>query len=334
MNRIFLCRNTVKDEKVLLRLYGGKLLEQNNILRGGGYETEVLLFHVMDKKNIGPHLYGVFPGGRLEEFIENSNILSNEDIQNPDVVVAFARKLAQLHATQVPISKTPKDYFGLIEPIFANKWNNYIDFVKEKELPPVPEMQQALQSVYEYDFGALISWLKGLVPKIKTRIVLSHNDMNRHNCLVRHGVTDANLRVVLIDYEFTCYGYRGCDIGMHFKNRTIDVKDLMIGKMESMPYPEEADRRFFVQAYLEEARKISPDDWDESIDNEFVVLLDAEFFATIYQLFFASFIVKDFEKWKSMEMPVHPGLMFASIVRDLEDRKNKIEDLMQRGRLD
>ena len=165
MNRIFLCRNKVKDEKVLLRLYGGKLLEQNNILRGGGAETEVLVFHVMDQKKIGPQLLGVFPGGRLEQYIENSATLSNQDIADPVVVTAFARKLAQLHATRIPISKTPKDYLAFIDSCFTDMWDKYVDVLKAAELPPVPEMQQAAEAVYNYDFLAFITWLKRNFPK-------------------------------------------------------------------------------------------------------------------------------------------------------------------------
>lgn len=332
MNRIFSCRNKVTDEKVLLRLYGGKLLEQDNFLRGGCVETEVLIFHVMAERGIGPQLLGVFPGGRLEQFIENSDTLSAEDCQDSDLMSAFARKLAQFHATPVPVSKTPKDIFAIVEPIFISKWDKYVAFVKTKELPAMPEMQQAAETVYGYDFLSMTAWLKQYLSAIKTRVVLSHNDMNKHNFLVRKDVSDPDQKIVFLDFEFACSGHRGCDIGNHFQNRTIDIKEFMKGNMVPLPYPDEKDRRCFVQAYLEEAKKHS-DEWDESVDNESNLLLEAEYFGALYQIFFAAFIVNDHEKWKDMQMPIHPALMFAGVIRDLEDRRNRIVDLMQRGSL-
>ena len=158
--------------------------------------------------------------------------------------------------------------------------------------------------------------------------------MNRLNCLVKQDTTDPDQKVVLIDYEFTCYGFRGCDIGMHFKNRTIDIQEFMKGNMDGCPYPSEQERRFFATAYLEEAKRIAEDEWDDSLDNEFTLLLEAEYFGALYQLFFAAFIVKDHEKWKNMSMPIHPAVMFAGIVRDLEERRRMVMDLIQRGQLD
>lgn len=42
-----MCENKASGKKVLLRLYGGKLLDKDNMLRGGGIEQEVLMFHTM-----------------------------------------------------------------------------------------------------------------------------------------------------------------------------------------------------------------------------------------------------------------------------------------------
>ena len=32
--------------------------------------TESVVFSILGQKGVGPHLFGVFPGGRLEEYIE------------------------------------------------------------------------------------------------------------------------------------------------------------------------------------------------------------------------------------------------------------------------
>ena len=115
VNRIFLCQNKKSNEKVLVRLYGGKIIENsNNILRNVGLEGEVFTFHLMDVYGIGPRLLGVFDGGRIEGYIEGCNTLSNKDIANEIIMGALAKKLAKIHSLKIAFNKNPKDFIAII----------------------------------------------------------------------------------------------------------------------------------------------------------------------------------------------------------------------------
>lgn len=58
-------KEEAKPQQVLIRLYGqthGEGALENLI-------TESVIFTLLSERKLGPKLYGVFPGGRIEEFI-------------------------------------------------------------------------------------------------------------------------------------------------------------------------------------------------------------------------------------------------------------------------
>ena len=306
-------------------------------MRSGGIENEVLVFHTMAQKKIGPQLYGVFPDGRIEEYISDAETLSNDDIKDPIVLTSLAHKLAELHCTQMPFSRKPKDYIGNMENIFKEGFDEYIGLFKEKPMPDVPEMQQAGQFVYNYNIQSYVDWLKEMMPKIKHRVTLCHLDQNRGNVLVRKNSKDVADKVVLLDYEFAGYSYRGMDLGNHFHARTIDLKAFFSGQFVKLDYPNEDERLFFIRAYLQHLKSNS-DDFDETLDNEYNLLIESEFFGAIYQLFMFSWMVGDRHKFKKYEesfkdFPVHPAVWIAGIFSFIEERKAAVIDLLKRESL-
>lgn len=57
---------------------------------------------------MGPKLHGIFPEGRIEEFVE-SRPLATHELSNPKISTEIARKLARIHQLHIPILKKP-DY--------------------------------------------------------------------------------------------------------------------------------------------------------------------------------------------------------------------------------
>ena len=109
LNRIFLCSNNKSKETVIIRLYGGKM-PNSHMLKSIGIEGEVLIFHLMSVNRIGPKLLGVFDGGRIEEYMKGSHTLDEDDLMNNEVIACIAKKLARVHAMEVPIDKRPRDF--------------------------------------------------------------------------------------------------------------------------------------------------------------------------------------------------------------------------------
>ena len=160
---------------------------------------------------------------------------------------------------------------------------------------------------------------------------------HRANCIIRNDEEDPDKKVVLIDYEFSCYNYRGADLGSHFKNREIDVTK-MAGKMDEngfksgIGYPSEEERRHFIRAYLAEVARIGKTPYDPLTDNEEAILIESEFFGLLYQVFFMAWIIRDREKFKHMDMGVNGhlmGLMLqAESLNAINDRRALVEQYL------
>ena len=336
VNRLFLCHNKKSDEKVIIRLYGGKVTKdlKENTLRNVGLEGEVLIFHLMNMKKIGPGLLGVFDGGRVEEYLEGGHTLSNDDCKNSELMSVVAQKFGKMHSLQMPLNKNPKDFVSIIRENFEKYLEPYNQIIREKQIleGSSEELNQTIELVLTYDWMKLIDWFEKKFRTIKSRIVFSHGDTNRGNFMVRPHKT-GDEKIIFLDFEMSGYNHRGCDIGHHFKNRQIDVNKFIEegGNIfdSTIPYPTEEERRFFIREYLKVAIT-SYDPVDESIDNEDHLLLEAEFYGGLYQLFFTSFMLVTAQQFKSIESPIHPGVMMAGFIKDFEEQRKNVIDLEDR----
>ena len=66
--------------------------------------TETVVFTMLSERNLGPRLFGAFPGGRVEEFIPGHPLTSIE-MRSPECSPCVARNLALVHSLEVPVSK-------------------------------------------------------------------------------------------------------------------------------------------------------------------------------------------------------------------------------------
>ena len=356
VNRIFRCANKKQLESnstrengdgstldnsntyCLIRLYGGKFIEggQDNALRSIGYDGEVLAFYLMVQRKIGPKLYGVFNGGRVEEYLEHFTTLTNEDVTDSVAMAALASKFAQLHCSDVPLSKEPRDVLEFAEKSFAAHLDSYRDLVNERTkqigyLDHDPKViDQSLDLFNSFDFASHVESMKQLQKRIKSKVVLSQNDTNRANFMINRKVTPVTPDAIrILDYEFIGYNYRGSDLGSHFQNRRLDVAEFIQGKFGTfLPYPSREDRRSFLKSYLETCHELGVQ-LDPEIDTVDHLLLEAEFYAGVHELFFFSFMVSEHEKWKNVEVTnFHPVLVAAMNVQDFIDRKKETLQLL------
>lgn len=58
-----------EPSQVLLRMYGQLHSELHSKENEESKMTESLIFMLLSERKLGPRLYGIFPGGRLEEYI-------------------------------------------------------------------------------------------------------------------------------------------------------------------------------------------------------------------------------------------------------------------------
>ncbi|XP_011138554.1 choline/ethanolamine kinase isoform X3 [Harpegnathos saltator] len=114
-----------EPRQVLLRLYGQ--VHGERALEG--LITESVIFTLLSERKLGPKLHGVFPGGRIEEYIPARPLLTKE-LSDPTLSLMIAEKLAQIHRMQVPISKEPTWLWDTM-----NKWLKTL--VLQQKLPVV-----------------------------------------------------------------------------------------------------------------------------------------------------------------------------------------------------
>ena len=195
VNRLFICENKKltanpsksEPSKVILRLLGGKMMDNKysdeNIFETHGEVVESLNYVLMSQANLGPKIYGVFSGGRIEEFIP-SRIPTDADLMNPKITGAIARKLAGIHNMSPPIVKKPKDVFGIIEKIRRDDLSDFMEKIRTAEV--LQELEAAAVKTWlEFDLPRFLDWMVVTFPTVRTRVVFSHNDPSRGNWLIR-----------------------------------------------------------------------------------------------------------------------------------------------------
>ncbi|XP_054002302.1 choline/ethanolamine kinase isoform X2 [Hylaeus anthracinus] len=193
-----------EPRQVLLRLYGQ--VHGERALEG--LITESVIFTLLSERRLGPKLHGIFPGGRIEEYIPARPLLTKE-LADPTLSSMIAEKMAQIHTMQVPISKEPTWLWDTMA-----KWlDTTTDILENVEDIDVRQLKN-VNTIRTIDLDREISWFRSLVTRQKHPVVFCHNDMQEGNILLRQNTRKPEL--VLIDFEYCSYNYRGFDIANHF----------------------------------------------------------------------------------------------------------------------
>ncbi|CAG2184163.1 unnamed protein product, partial [Oppiella nova] len=113
---------------------------------------------LLSERRLGPKLYGVFAGGRLEEYIP-SRCMEFSEFKSPPFSTAIARKLANIHGIDVPISKHPTWLFNTLQ-----NWSqlivNYKTDPNDSQLLQDSELERQLCA---FDYTYEINWLRQLL---------------------------------------------------------------------------------------------------------------------------------------------------------------------------
>ena len=86
--------------------------------------TETVVFTMLAERGLGPGLAAVFPGGRLEEFIQG-HAMSQHEMRSAEGSKEIARNVALIHSLEVPVSK---------EPSWLHDTMRYRDFIIRRPL--------------------------------------------------------------------------------------------------------------------------------------------------------------------------------------------------------
>uniref|UniRef100_A0A8C9X1S3 Ethanolamine kinase n=2 Tax=Sander lucioperca TaxID=283035 RepID=A0A8C9X1S3_SANLU len=246
-NKLFLCSlpdsvDTVWDEprSILLRLYGA-------ILQGAeAMVLESVMFAILAERELGPKLYGIFPQGRLEQYVP-SRKLDTCELSEPSISAEVAEKMAKFHGMRMPFNKEPKWLFGTMDKYLNQVMR--LNFTRESHL-------RRFNRLLSYNLPQEMEMLKSLLESTHSPVVFCHNDCQEGNVLLLKGRQSSDKqKLMLIDFEYSSYNYRGFDIGNHFCEWMYDYscEEFPFFKINAHAYPSKAQQLHFIDSYLRES---------------------------------------------------------------------------------
>ncbi|XP_076310732.1 choline kinase alpha-like isoform X2 [Tachypleus tridentatus] len=228
-----------EPDQVLLRMYGQ--------VHDGQVEaniTESIIFMLLSERNLGPKLYGIFPEGRLEEYIP-AKAMTCQELQDPDISTKIARKLAFIHQLEVPINKEPVWMFGKMD-----KWLQKIRSICIENIDK--SNRKYAEYLLSQNLESECIWLRSFIENVASPVVFCHNDLQEGNILLPERQNSNEDKVIFIDFEYCSYNYRGFDIANHFLEWCYDYSlpeyPHFTIKMENFPSKEQ--QLNFIHEYM------------------------------------------------------------------------------------
>ncbi|KIH59990.1 Choline/ethanolamine kinase, partial [Ancylostoma duodenale] len=231
----------------------------------------------------GPKLLGIFPGGRIEEFIP-SRTLTKEEMSDPRFAIPLAALNAKLNSIEMPLPKNPQ-----LVPVCRSWLARYVSngggsLVMEQTAVHGDFESKSLSCLLgtEHKYAMMLSTphfpkvltvkhleeeineVERFLEKQECPSVFCHNDVVPANVLLRDAGGDCEegdvvdeSRLVIIDPEYSWYNHRAYEIannlneyGMTYGLPTPPYYDTDVEKMED----EDLSRRF-CSAYLDQLYK-------------------------------------------------------------------------------
>ncbi|KAK3101887.1 hypothetical protein FSP39_007053 [Pinctada imbricata] len=110
-----------------MRVYGEIAQRKDYLVRNS------VIFAIFSEKKLGPKLYGMYPQGRIEEYIPARALRTNE-LTNPKYSSQIAKKLAYFHTLEMPLCKSPsflqdqlEEWLTEAEKILSRKIRQNVD---------------------------------------------------------------------------------------------------------------------------------------------------------------------------------------------------------------
>ncbi|XP_028671054.1 choline/ethanolamine kinase [Erpetoichthys calabaricus] len=232
---------SVGDEprQVLLRIYGAILQDVDSIV------LESVMFAILAERALGPRLYGVFPQGRLEQYIPSRRLMTHE-LSIPETSAEIAVKMSRFHGMVMPFNKEPKWLFRTIERYMKQILT--LKFTREAHI-------KKFNKLMKYNLQDEMKILRAMLEATPSPVVFCHNDVQEGNILLlANQDVSSSEKLMLIDFEYSSYNYRGFDIGNHFCEWVYDYTYNQWPFFKANPenYPNRQQQLHFIRHYLSE----------------------------------------------------------------------------------
>ncbi|XP_054157293.1 choline/ethanolamine kinase-like [Oppia nitens] len=201
-NQLYYCAinkttgNTSGDDiphEVVVRFYQEKHFSENERM------SDTVIAVLISGNNLGPKLYGIFPGGQIQKYYQHK-CFRLEQQKDPKLVDEVAKRLARIHTMDVPNNRSKNWLFDYFDSYYE----------KANQLYNIPALidEYQCETLKQYDIKQELDWLKDMIIKSKSPIVFNHVDFRGSNIMITE-----NDGLVLCDFEYSAYGYRGFDFG-------------------------------------------------------------------------------------------------------------------------
>ncbi|XP_038155873.1 choline/ethanolamine kinase [Cyprinodon tularosa] len=248
-----------EPRQVLLRVYGAILQGVDSLV------LESVMFAILAERTLGPKLYGIFPEGRLEQYLLNTR-MRTEQLSDPVISAEIATKVACFHNMVMPFNKEPKWLFGTIDKYMDQVMK--IKFVREAHV-------KKYKKLVTFDLAAELKSLRSLLAATPSPVVFCHNDVQEGNILMLEDRGSSSTeRLMLIDFEYSSYNYRGFDLGNHFCEWMYDYThdEWPFYKVTPENFPTREQQLHFIRSYLAEQHRHSNSDLDQrQIEEDMII---------------------------------------------------------------
>lgn len=344
-----------EPREVLLRIYGQTHGE--NALEA--MITESVVFALLSERNFGPKLHGIFPGGRIEQYIPARALVTSQ-LNDHKISIKIAEKMAEIHSLNIPMSKEPNWLWNCMDR-WLKSINNILEEASRKN------NIDGVEEVSSMDFLGEIKWLKSVVRFENYPVLFCHNDLQEGNILLREATAmdfdtvhlplcnpsstigqisnfddsamavsddinmleeESNANIILhessignsgrlssadvdntrdsllsnssndpdmdpdliiIDFEYCAYNYRGFDLANHFLEWTFDYSNPEFPYFyhRKNQYPTNKQRYDFIISYLRRLKDSNVITMDEvlAVDNEVQIFsMFSHFFWTLWSV--------------------------------------------------
>ncbi|XP_055643328.1 choline/ethanolamine kinase isoform X2 [Toxorhynchites rutilus septentrionalis] len=198
------CPNIHQPKEVLLRIYGQTHGEHalETML------TESVVFTLLSERKLGPKLHGIFPGGRIEQYIPARALLTAE-LSDTKISTRIAEKMAAIHSLDIPVSKEPDWLWNTM-----NRWLKSAETTL-KTLEGKRTGKNCDDIITRLDLRAEVDWLKSIIVNDEHPVVFSHNDLQEGNILLMEDFPASNV----VDSYCTLDQFdESAQLGSHFRS--------------------------------------------------------------------------------------------------------------------
>ncbi|XP_054157313.1 choline/ethanolamine kinase-like [Oppia nitens] len=282
-NQLYRCaisnpKNLDEPHEVAVRLYQSKWFNKEN---SGGFErlNDIVITVFISQHKLGPKVLGLFDGGEIQLFYKHK-LLHIEEQSNAKYSEQLFRTIARIHSLEAPLKKQ-----HWIHNELTNGWE------QAKQQFPIDQLldEYDCQTLKKYDLGKEIHWLNKTIEELNCPMVFSHNDVVHSNIMILDKPDDSGNCIMLCDYEYASYGYRGQDLGSiicewgrpwtDFKSVHKFIDDSLIEQ--------------FLRHYIDENVNIFGDKYLENENNSLNQLMkETKVFALVFRMMVIQWAIK------------------------------------------